>query len=129
MSEKNAAKNFKAPPVVDVTVPPPGIIGWFASNHVASNLLMVFIFAFGLLAIFELKKESMPSIVFDRVNINVAYPGAGPEEVELGIVVKIEEALNSIEGICYLKSRAQDADAASCSVWRFRRNRNEIPCG
>ena len=112
MSENNAAENVNAPPVVDVIGPPPGIIGWFASNHVASNLLMVFIFAFGLLAIFDLKKESMPSIVFDRVSINVAYPGAGPEEVELGIVVKIEEALNSIEGIREIRSTAREGMAS-----------------
>ncbi|MBT3696007.1 MAG: efflux RND transporter permease subunit [Gammaproteobacteria bacterium] len=112
MSEKNVAENSKVPPVVDVIGPPPGIIGWFASNHVASNLLMVFIFAFGLLAIFDLKKESMPSIVFDRVSINVAYPGAGPEEVELGIVVKIEEALNSIEGIREIRSTAREGMAS-----------------
>ncbi len=112
MSEKNAEENVQDLQVVDVAVPPPGIIGWFASNHVASNLLMVFIFAFGLLAIFDLKKESMPSIVFDRVSINVAYPGAGPEEVELGIVVKIEEALNSIEGIREIRSTAREGMAS-----------------
>ena len=105
-------KDKEDPQIVDFTLPPPGVIGWFASNHVASNLLMVFVFAFGLLAVFDLKKESMPSIVFDRVNINVAYPGAGPEEVELGIVVKIEEALNSIEGIREIRSTAREGLAS-----------------
>ncbi|MDG1134521.1 MAG: efflux RND transporter permease subunit [Pseudomonadales bacterium] len=90
---------------------PPGLIGWFAANHVAANLVMIFIFAFGLLAISGLKKESMPSIVFDMVTISVAYPGAGPEEVEVGIIVKIEEALNSIEGIREIRSTASEGMA------------------
>ncbi len=76
-----------------------GLIGWFATNHVAANLLVVFIFGAGLYAMLVVKKESFPNIEFDRVQVTVPYPGAGPEEVEEGIVIKIEEAVDGIEGI------------------------------
>ena len=33
------------------------------------------------------------------IEIGVSYPGAGPEEVETGILIKIEEALTSIQGM------------------------------
>ena len=93
------------PPPGDYRAPPPreapvtGLIGWFASNHVAANLLMVFIVCAGLYSIFMVKKESFPNFNFDMVEVSVPYPGAGPEEVEEGIVVKIEEAIEDIEGI------------------------------
>ena len=83
-----------------------GLIGWFASNHVAANLLMVFIVMAGLYAVFSLKKESFPSFDFDIITVAVPYPGAGPEEVEEGIVVKIEEAVENIEGIREMQGMA-----------------------
>ncbi len=76
-----------------------GLIGWFATNHVAANLMVVFILGAGLYAMALVKKESFPNIEFDRVQVTVPYPGAGPEEVEEGIVIKIEEAVDGIEGI------------------------------
>jgi len=76
-----------------------GLIGWFASNHVAANLLMIAIVAAGIWALMEVKKESIPNMEFDYVQVTVPYPGAGPEEVEEGIVIKIEEAIDGIEGI------------------------------
>ncbi len=78
---------------------PRGLIGWFATNHVAANLLMVFIIAGGLFSVLTVKKESFPTFNFDMINVMVPYPGAGPEEVEEGIVVKIEEAVEDIEGV------------------------------
>ncbi len=76
-----------------------GLIGWFATNHVAANLLMIFIISAGLYSVFSIKKESFPNFSFDIVNVVVPYPGAGPEEVEEGIVVKIEQAVEDIEGV------------------------------
>src|SRR5690606_30620068 len=33
------------------------------------------------------------------ININVTYPGAAPQEIEEGVVIKIEDNLKGIEGI------------------------------
>ena len=85
-----------------------GLIGWFAQNHVAANLMMVVVICLGLYAIANVKKESFPPFEFDRITVSVPYPGAGPEEVEEGIVVKIEEALDSVEGVRKLTSRSQE---------------------
>ena len=85
-----------------------GLIGWFAQNHVAANLMMALVICLGLYAIASVKKESFPPFEFDRISVSVPYPGAGPEEVEEGIVVKIEEALNSVEGIRKITSRSRE---------------------
>ena len=85
-----------------------GLIGWFASNHVAANLLMFFILGGGIYAVMVVKKESFPRFNFDIVSVSVPYPGAGPEEVEEGIVVKIEEAVERIEGIRKLEGFAAE---------------------
>ena len=76
-----------------------GIIGWFAHNHVAANLLMFFIIAMGLYGAFVITVETFPNFEFDTIEVQVPYRGAAPAEVEEGVVVKIEEAIEDIEGI------------------------------
>ena len=78
------------------------------NNHVAANLLMmIFIFG-GLVMAFSIKQEIFPEIELDLVQVRVAYPGAGPEEVEDGIILKIEENLSSLTGIKEVKSLAAE---------------------
>jgi len=57
---------------------------------------------------FSIKQEVFPEIDLDLVNVTVAYPGAGPEEVEDGIILKIEENLSSLTGIKEIKSFAAE---------------------
>ena len=76
-----------------------GIIGWFAHNHVAANLLMFFIIALGLYGAFTVTVETFPKFEFDTIEVQVPYRGAAPAEVEEGVVIKIEEAIQDIEGI------------------------------
>lgn len=75
------------------------MITWFANNAVAANLLMVIILAGGLYAAVTIKKEIQPRIETSFVNISVPFLGASPQDVEEGVVIKIEEAIQDIEGI------------------------------
>ncbi len=88
-----------------------GILAWFASNHVAANLLMIFIFAVGFLALTRTKIEVMPELKIDMVTVSVVYPGASPTEVETGIVTRIEQAIDGIEGIEKIRSVASEGGA------------------
>ena len=81
-------------------------IRWMAANHVASNLLMLTFVVGGLLIGLAVKQEVFPEVALDMVQVAVSYPGAGPEEVEDGILLKIEENLTGVDGIRQLKSRA-----------------------
>jgi multidrug efflux pump subunit AcrB len=85
-----------------------GPIKWMAHNHVAANLMMMIFIVGGLITAFAIKQEVFPEIEFDIVLVTVAYPGAGPEEVEDGIILKIEENLSSISGIKEIKSVATE---------------------
>ena len=91
--------------------PHKGVIAWFANNPVAANLLMLIIITIGLGVATNIKRTFMPEIDIDILQINVAYPGAAPEEVEQGIVLRIEEALSNIDGIKRLSSTAMESFA------------------
>lgn len=83
-------------------------IEWFAKNSVAANLLMISIIALGLMTVFSLKKEVFPEASLDMVSVSVLYRGAAPEEVEEGVVVRIEEAIQDLEGIKRISSTASE---------------------
>ncbi len=88
-----------------------GLIAWFARNPVAANLLMVLIIALGLLSVYTIKKDIMPTIDSHMIQVMQVYPGAAPSEVEKGIVLKIEEAVKDVDGIKRIESRAYDSAA------------------
>jgi multidrug efflux pump subunit AcrB len=83
-------------------------IEWFAANHVVANLLMAFIIAAGILTIPSITKEVFPEFDLDIINVSVRYLGAAPEEVEEGVCIKVEEAVQDLEGIKRLNSTASE---------------------
>ncbi|KRT77208.1 MAG: odulation protein NolG [Armatimonadetes bacterium CSP1-3] len=56
----------------------------------------------------RLPVELMPNVQFPFVTVTVAYPGAGPEEVETLITKPLEEQLSSLEGVRTLRSVSQE---------------------
>ena len=74
--------------------------------------MMVFIIMSGLLAAASVRVEVFPEIPLDRISIQVPYLGAGPEEVEAGVVVRIEEAIQGIDGIRRIQSTASEGNAS-----------------
>jgi multidrug efflux pump subunit AcrB len=76
-----------------------GIIAFFVRYRVWTNVLMFSIILFGFLFYRDLKFSFFPETRPDFLTVQVAYPGASPEEVEEGVVLKIEEAIDGLEGI------------------------------
>ena len=85
-----------------------GTIAWFAHNTVAANLLMAFLVCAGLLAAFNVTSEIFPEITLDRITVEVPYLGAAPEEVEEAVCVRIEEAIQGIDGIKQIISTSSE---------------------
>lgn len=85
-----------------------GVLEWFASNHVAANLLMLLIGAAGLMAIFSARLEVFPEMSLDMINIMVPYLGASPSDVEEGVCTRVEEAIAGVEGIKRMTSTAAE---------------------
>ncbi len=85
-----------------------GLLGWFASNHVAANLLMFLIIAAGLLTVFSVKMEVFPEMSIDMISITVPYLGASPEDVEKGVCRRVEEAIAGVDGVKRMTSTASE---------------------
>lgn len=85
-----------------------GPVAWMASNPVAANLLLLIVVIAGLFAIETMDKEVFPTFPSETFTITVPYPGSSPEEVERGIVLRIEEAVRDIVGIKEIRSEARE---------------------
>ncbi len=76
-----------------------GIIAWFARNSIAANLLMIFILLGGFLTMQTIDKQMFPQVKTNWISYAAPYPGTAPQEVEEGITIKIEEALETVQGL------------------------------
>ncbi len=85
-----------------------GIIEWWARNKVAANLLMFGIFMAGVIGLTSMEREMFPQVRFPGLQIVVAWPGAGPQEVEEQIVSKIEESVRDLDNIEWVRSFASE---------------------
>ena len=81
-----------------------GVIAWFARNPVAANLLMLVIITVGMASAYNIQRAMFPPFEFDLIFVTIPYPGAAPEEVEQGVVMKVEEAINDLDGIKRVES-------------------------
>jgi len=84
------------------------ILAWFAYNPVAANLLMLCLIVGGLATAFTISKEVSPRIETNYVTISVAYRGATPRDVEQGVLIKIEEAIQDLDGVRELIATARE---------------------
>ena len=99
--EKSQAPDPKGPG-------PTGPIAWMTGHSVSANLLMLVLLIGGLIMGARIKKEVFPDFDLDMVTVTVAYPGASPEEVEQGILLAVEEAIQGLEGIEEVTSVARE---------------------
>ena len=83
---------------------------WSIKNNVSVNLIMVFIILAGIFTVMNMRREMFPQFSLDMIVVSVIYPGSSPEEVEEGICIKIEERIESIEGIERIISTAREGN-------------------
>ncbi|OAB79764.1 efflux RND transporter permease subunit [Cochleicola gelatinilyticus] len=75
------------------------IISYFIKYEVATNVLILGFIIFGVIGIFQLKSSFFPLQDAEIITINIAYPGAAPQEIEEGVVLKIEDNLKGLIGV------------------------------
>jgi multidrug efflux pump subunit AcrB len=83
-------------------------IAWFVNRRVTANLLMVGLVVGGLVAAPSIPRKLMPDIDIGIIGITVPYPGAAPEEVEQGVCIPIEVAIESVTVIERIRSTASE---------------------
>ncbi len=91
------------------------LIDYFIKYPIAANLLMVSIFILGLVSLFTMNSTFFPETESRLISVRIVYPGASPEEIEEGVINKIEENLKGVTGVERVTSTSQE-NAGSISV-------------
>ena len=84
------------------------IISYFIKYHVAVNVIIIAFFIFGVFGAMSLKSSFFPLVDSKNILISIAYPGASPQEIEEGIVLKIEDNLKGLEGVERVTSTSRE---------------------
>ncbi|MDE2427194.1 MAG: efflux RND transporter permease subunit, partial [Burkholderiales bacterium] len=88
---------------------------WFTrisiGNPVLATMMMLAIVVLGLFSYQRMRVDQFPDITFPVVVIQTDYPGAAPETIESDITRKIEESVNTINGISALTSRSYEGSS------------------
>ncbi|WP_083561942.1 efflux RND transporter permease subunit [Oceanococcus atlanticus] len=106
--------------------PTHGMIAWMARNGVTANLLMIVMVFGGFYASTQIKKEVFPEFTLDFVTVSASYPGASPEDVEQGIVLPIEEALEGVVGIKEINATASEGSGSVVAELQEDANASEV---
>jgi len=84
------------------------LIAWFVKNPVAANLIMVAMFVVGIFGFNNLEREFIPQVTINGMTITSTWPGASPRDVEEQMIVRIEEAVDGLDGIDYIEAQATE---------------------
>ena len=84
------------------------LITYFIKYPIAVNILMAVFFIFGFFAYQQLTSTFFPVTDSKIILVQAIYPGASPEEIEEGIVNKIEDNLKGVEGVERVTSVSQE---------------------
>lgn len=85
-----------------------GMIAWFARNDVAANLLMLLIIGLGLMSLNKIPLEVFPEFASETIQISLPFRGATPLEVESGVILPVEDAVNDLRGVKEIRSVARE---------------------
>lgn len=75
-------------------------------NPVFATMVMVALMVLGLFSYRGLGVESMPNVQLPFAWVEVAYPGASPEQVENDITRPLEDTINTVSGIKNIRSNS-----------------------
>jgi multidrug efflux pump subunit AcrB len=89
-------------------------IAWFADNPVAANLLMLILLVGGVFSLNSMHKEEFPSIEPGIIQITIPYLGAAPVEAEKAVCIRVEEAIEGLDGIERMTATASEG---ACTVF------------
>ncbi|OAE08489.1 multidrug efflux RND transporter permease subunit OqxB [Pantoea sp. OXWO6B1] len=92
---------------------------FFIDRPIFAAVLSVLIFITGLIAIPLLPISEYPDVVPPSVQVRAEYPGANPKAIADSVATPLEEAINGVENMMYMKSVA-GSDGVLVTTVTFR---------
>jgi multidrug efflux pump subunit AcrB len=100
------------------------VITFFVDRSFVVNLISAFVILIGTFAVVNMRRDLIPAMQFQYINISVSLPGASPIDLEKQVTFPIEEALNNLPDLEELKSETTN-NYASITL-KFSANNEDI---
>jgi multidrug efflux pump len=78
----------------------------FIDRPILASVISLSVFVFGLVAMFQLPISEYPEVAPPSVIINASFPGANPAVISKTVATPLEEQINGVENMLYMKSLA-----------------------
>ncbi len=88
-------------------------------HPVFATMVMVALTVVGLFSAMQLGAEAMPDVKLPMVTVNVAYPGASPEQAENDVAKPLENAINTIAGVKSIRSLSREGQSSTFVEFRI----------
>ena len=89
----------------------------FIDRPILSGVISVLMVIVGIIGLTRLALEQFPEIAPPVVRILANYTGANAETVQKSVIVPLEEAINGVEGMMYMSSKASNNGTASIGIF------------
>lgn len=89
----------------------------FIERPILATVLSILIVLLGIVGMLSLPITRFPDIAPPSVNVSLSYPGANSETVAKAVLLPVEEAINGVEGMTYINSRASNSGSGSITVY------------
>lgn len=89
----------------------------FVERPVLSTVISILLVLLGIVGLSVLPISRFPEIAPPSVVVSLSYPGANAETVAKSVLLPIEEAINGVENMTYIRSTASNSGAGSVQVY------------
>ena len=83
-------------------------VGYFIKYPVLADTVLVLFFIFGFFGLKNMRSSFFPEVESRTIQVQVIYPGASPQEVEEGVVLRIENEIRGVTGVERISSVSQE---------------------
>jgi multidrug efflux pump len=88
----------------------------FIDRPILASVLSIFVFVAGLIALPNLPVSEYPEVSPPTIQVTAIYPGANPRTIAETVAAPLEEAINGVENMSYMKSASASDGSLNLSV-------------
>ncbi len=89
-----------------------GLLSYFTRHATAANLLLVLLVLAAVYSVPKMRAQFFPDVIVDDITVQVAWDGAGAEDVDRGIVQVLEPTLQAVDGVIETAARSREGSAS-----------------
>ena len=89
----------------------------FINRPVLSAVISIVIVLAGIIGLATLPIEQYPDIAPPTVMVMTQYPGASAETIQKSVIAPLEESINGVENMDYMKSTSNNNGSVSIYIY------------